>query len=91
MTNFSSPNRKNCQGGNQGPLSVRAPVLLGYRWTCRDPPSPWHMVLYDELTGESIDMQLKATDSIAYVNDTIDEVGSEHVMLTSELAEQMGL
>lgn len=51
----------------------------------------YDVVLYDDLSGESIDMQLKATDSIDYVNDTIDEVGSENVILTSELAECMGL
>ncbi|WP_078544818.1 hypothetical protein [Litchfieldia alkalitelluris] len=50
----------------------------------------YDVVLYDE-EGISTSFQLKATDSSSYVNEAIDRVGEENVVVTSELAEKMGL
>jgi hypothetical protein len=48
------------------------------------------VVLYDE-DGNSTYLQLKATDSSSYVNEAVDRVGEDHVVVTSEMAEKMGL
>jgi hypothetical protein len=50
----------------------------------------YDVILYDE-EGNSTYLQLKATDSSSYVNDAIDNVGEDHVVVTSEMAEKMGL
>jgi hypothetical protein len=49
----------------------------------------YDVVLYGE-DGTTY-LQLKATDSTSYVNDAIDNVGNDSVVVTSELAEKMGL
>lgn len=48
----------------------------------------YDIVVYD-LDGNSESFQMKATDSEAYANRAIEEVGSDQVILTEELAEKM--
>ena len=47
--------------------------------------------LQDADTGQIWPMQLKATDSTSYVNETIDELGAGHVIVTSELADKLSV
>lgn len=49
------------------------------------------VVLYDPSVGERTEIQLKASDSRAYVADAVDGLGADRVAVTSELAERMGL
>ena len=51
----------------------------------------YDIYLYDENTNQIVEYQLKATDNEYYVQDAVDEVGSDHVMVTSELAKKIGL
>ena len=58
-------------------------------------PDPRHpgfdVQLFDEGTGESWDVQLKATDDAGYVEKWIEEHPSGEIIVTKELAEEMGL
>ncbi|MEW6423341.1 MAG: hypothetical protein AB1523_01140 [Bacillota bacterium] len=47
--------------------------------------------LYNTATGEEWDVQLKATDDASYALPAIAEHGQENVVLTSELAEKLGV
>ena len=49
------------------------------------------VVLVDDATGEELELQLKATDSTAYVENAIDEIGAERVVVTEELADKLGV
>jgi hypothetical protein len=49
------------------------------------------VVLVDNATGEELELQLKATDSTAYVENAIDEIGAERVVVTEELADELGV
>ena len=50
----------------------------------------YDVVLYDKETGDTVQVQLKASDSASYVQEAADELGSDQVLVTSELAERMG-
>lgn len=50
----------------------------------------YDIVVYDT-DGASTSFQLKATDSTSYANEAIEEVGSDHVILTDELANKLGV
>jgi hypothetical protein len=49
------------------------------------------VVFVDDATGLSWDVQLKATSDVSYVQDWIDSHPDGHIVVTSELAERMGL
>ncbi|MDZ5711373.1 hypothetical protein [Jeotgalibacillus haloalkalitolerans] len=49
----------------------------------------YDIVIYDE-SGSAESYQMKATDSEAYANQAIEEVGKDQVILTEELAEKLG-
>ncbi len=49
------------------------------------------VVLVDDVTGEELELQLKTTDSTAYVENAIDELGAERVVVTEELANELGV
>lgn len=51
----------------------------------------YDVVLYDKSGQELDELQLKATNSEDYINETVKEVGEENILVTSELAEKMGL
>ena len=51
----------------------------------------YDVVLVNSDTGEELEVQLKATDSTAYVENTIDELGAERVVVTEELANELGI
>jgi hypothetical protein len=51
----------------------------------------YDVVLVDEATGDELELQLKATDSAEYVTDAVDELGAERVVVTEELADELGL
>lgn len=48
------------------------------------------VVVYDE-EGFEDHLQLKATDSVSYINNAAEEVGEENIVVTSELAEKIGV
>lgn len=49
------------------------------------------VILTNETTGETIEVQLKATDSESYVNDWISNHDEGEILVTEELAEKMNL
>ena len=49
------------------------------------------VMLTDEITGEVIDVQLKATDSTSYVQAWHDEYQDGEILVTEEIAEKMNL
>jgi hypothetical protein len=51
----------------------------------------YDVTLYDDRTGESFHVQLKATESEAYAQSAIREVGPDRVVLTEELADKLGV
>jgi len=51
----------------------------------------YDVLVHDSDTGKAIDLQLKATDSAAYVREAVEQLGADHVAVTQELADQLGL
>lgn len=51
----------------------------------------YDVVLHNMETDETELVQLKATDNPTYINEAIENVGEEHVIVTEEMAEKMGL
>jgi hypothetical protein len=51
----------------------------------------YDVTLINHATGEHMDLQLKASDSHAYVDHAVHDLGHDHVVVTSEMAERMGL
>ena len=49
------------------------------------------VMFVDDSTGQTWDVQLKATDDASYVQDWIDHHPDGHIAVTSELADRMGL
>jgi hypothetical protein len=49
------------------------------------------VVLTDTTTGESWDVQLKATDSVGYVQEWMDDHPDGEILVTQELADQLDL
>lgn len=49
------------------------------------------VLLIDKTSGETWEVQLKATDNVAYVQDWIDSHPDGDILVTDELAEKMGL
>jgi len=47
--------------------------------------------MFDELTGEQWDVQLKATDDTSYVNQWIEQHPDGEILITEELAEKLGV
>lgn len=45
----------------------------------------------DEETGEVVEVQLKATDSVSYVNDWLEKYPNGEILVTEEIAEKMDL
>lgn len=49
------------------------------------------VLMTDESTGATYELQLKATDDVGYVQDWIDDHPDGEIVVTSEIAETMGL
>lgn len=49
------------------------------------------VIFVDELTGDTWETQLKATDNVSYVQDWIDTHPDGEILVTSELAEEMDI
>ena len=49
------------------------------------------IMLTDDETGEILEVQLKATDDVAYVNDWIEEYPDGEILVTDEIANKMNL
>ena len=47
--------------------------------------------IFDEATGESWPLQLKATNDVGYVNDWIEDHPDREIQVTDEIAEKLGL
>ena len=63
--------------------------IFAYQFENTNHPA-YDIQLLNEETGEISELQLKATDSTAYVQDWIDEHGG-NIVVTEEVAERMGL
>jgi len=49
------------------------------------------VMLSDSNTGELLEVQLKATDNVSYVEDWIDKYPEDEILVTEELAREIGL
>lgn len=49
------------------------------------------IMLTDDETGEILEVQLKATDNVGYVNDWIEEYPDGEILVTDEIADKMNL
>lgn len=67
----------------------------GDEWSAeliRDPYNPGSdVILKNGLTGETVEVQLKATDSVTYLNEHIDRYPGIDVIATDEVAAKVGL
>ena len=63
-----------------------------YAYLFEDTNHPdYDVVLLDTSTGETMPLQLKATDNASYVREAVREVGADRVVVTEELADRLGL